>query len=257
MKKKLLSLLLGGVMGLSVGALAGCDVITPEQLNNYLKHGVEAPTEETGEVGTYYYETDEGNMWYRYEDKGWTIISNLKGEKGDKGDKGDDAENLEFTVEKDYTLLNMFVIIDNTVAEGYHQYDPGTFVDSFTGAIDLSECVATVTKQNLVLRWLQSDGTNNAEIKYNFAVIDETSVQPTYTYVNCEVYLNDELVVDLTDETLNSFVDVLDLVTFDYVLRSGISSVQLVTQDGSFTAYVKIIDAQTSTPILITQVYGF
>ena len=68
---------------------------------------------------------------------------------------------------------------------------------------------------------------------------------------------NDELVVDLTDETLNSFVDVLDLVTFDYVLRSGISSVQLVTQDGSFTAYVKIIDAQTSTPILITQVYGF
>lgn len=257
MKKKLLSLLLGGVMGLSVGVLAGCDTITPEELNNYLKHGVDAPTEETGEIGTYYYETDEGNMWYRYEDKGWTIISNLKGEKGDKGDKGEDAENIEFTVEKDYNLLNMFVIIDNTVAEGYHQYDSGTFVDSFTGSINLVECVATVTKESLVLKWLQTDGENNVEVKYNFDVVDKTSVQPTYTYVSCEIILNNELVIDLTDETLNSVVDVVDVVTFDYVLRSGISSVQLVTQDGSFTAYVKIVDAVTSTPILITQVYGF
>lgn len=257
MNKKFISLLLGGVMCLSVGALAGCDAVTPEQLSNYLKHGVDAPNEETGEVGTYYYETDEGNMWYRYEDKGWTIISNLKGEKGDKGDPGDSAEMPDYIIEKEYSLMNMFVIADYTDVPGYYPYTSGQFVTSLTGSIDLADCKVVVEKEKASLVYTKTDGENTAVANYSFILVDAESSQPTFTYDTCVVTLNGEVVVDYTDETLNELMDVTDVITNDYIYRSGDTSVKLISQDTSFTVYFQLRNSDTKEPILITQLYGY
>ena len=260
MSKKFMSLLLGGVMCLSVGALVGCAAVTPEELNNYLKHGESVPVETTGEIGTYYYETDTGNMWYRYEDKGWAIISNLKGEKGEqgeKGDKGDAAETPEYIIEKEYNLLNMFVILDNTVIPGYHQYTPGQFVNNLTGTIEIADCSVNVGKDKAELKYVKSDNENVAVATYTFTIVDKNAAQPTYTYYGLEVTLNGEKVVDFTDETLNLLMSVDDVITTDYIYRSGITSVQLISQDTSFSAYFNLKDSTTNNPILITQIYGY
>lgn len=57
--------------------------------------GVEDPTSSMGNVGDFYLETDDGDVW-RKETTGWVVISNIKGPEGEQGPVGNPAKNIEY-----------------------------------------------------------------------------------------------------------------------------------------------------------------
>ncbi len=54
-------------------------------------HGAEDPTANIGVVGDYYFETDNGNVWFRGE-SGWAVISNITGPEGPQGPEGPEGK---------------------------------------------------------------------------------------------------------------------------------------------------------------------
>ena len=50
-------------------------------------HGADDPTANIGVVGDYYFETDNGNVWFRGTN-GWAVISNITGPQGPEGPEG-------------------------------------------------------------------------------------------------------------------------------------------------------------------------
>lgn len=81
---------------LAGGLLSGCDsekgvVQGPAGANFY--YGVDTPntTDNPGQVGDFYIETDDGHVW-QLTAEGWLHISNIKGPKGDQGTQGIQGE---------------------------------------------------------------------------------------------------------------------------------------------------------------------
>ena len=72
-----ISMLAGGVL------LSGCTGDASAKWH----YGTEDPTSAIGKVGDFYFETDDSDVWV-YEEDGWKILSNLKGDQGLTGAQG-------------------------------------------------------------------------------------------------------------------------------------------------------------------------
>ena len=57
--------------------------------------GTEDPNSTLGNIGDFYLETDDGDVW-RKDQSGWSVISNIKGPEGEQGPVGNPAKNVEY-----------------------------------------------------------------------------------------------------------------------------------------------------------------
>ena len=81
----------GTALLLTGGLMTACDGENGVKVTNVAFYsGEENPTEKTGKVGDFYFETDTCNLWL-YGQDGWKVVSQLKGEKGDPGENGQDG----------------------------------------------------------------------------------------------------------------------------------------------------------------------
>ena len=90
-KKRLMGLTIAGVMTASLCTITGCSFIQ----GSAGKNGSDGATwysgteysEKQGAVGDFFFDTDDFNI-YKKTDKGWTLISNIKGPQGEVGETG-------------------------------------------------------------------------------------------------------------------------------------------------------------------------
>ena len=81
----------GTALLLTGGLMTACDGGNGVKVTNVAFYsGEENPTEKTGKVGDFYFETDTCNLWL-YGQDGWKVVSQLKGEKGEPGENGQDG----------------------------------------------------------------------------------------------------------------------------------------------------------------------
>lgn len=159
----------------------------------------------------------------------------------------------QFIVEQEYQLLGLQVIVDNTVAEGYAQYDQGEFTTYLSGSINLKECKIDVKTTKSVLTWTH-DGI---KASYVFDVISGSDEYPTFAYTGYTATYNDTSFEDLDQATLAQIADdAEDVLTLDYVLNQGSTSIQLIAQKRNFSAFINIINRETKSVIFIAQLYG-
>lgn len=159
----------------------------------------------------------------------------------------------EFILEQSYNLIGMQIIVDNTVAEGYHQYEQGEFTTYLSGAIDLKECTINVKRSKSVLTW-NHDGI---KANYTFVVISGNDEYPTFSYSGYTATYNGVAFESLNQETMQQIAsEAEDVLTLDYVLKQGETSIQLLAQKRNFSAYINIINRQTKDVILMAQIYG-
>lgn len=80
---------LGATMFAGVGLLAGCETKLPGSDANWYS-GTETPTAETvGDVGDFYYDTDDCIIYQKDSDGTWKVISCVKGDQGEQGIQGE------------------------------------------------------------------------------------------------------------------------------------------------------------------------
>ena len=159
----------------------------------------------------------------------------------------------EFIIEQSYNLIGMQVIVDNTVAEGYHQYDQGEFTTYLSGGIDLKECQIDVKRTKCILTW-ESEGI---KANYTFIVISGSDEYPTFGYYGYSATYNGVAFDSLNQATMQQIAeDAEDVLTLDYVLKQGETSIQLLAQKRNFSAYINIINRETKDVILMAQIFG-
>ena len=257
MKKQLLSAIIGGVMLFSTTALAGCDTSSLNQFKGSTWYnGTESPAANYGNKGDYFFETDTHDVWY-YGETGWQVISNLKGatgETGEQGEPGKDAESPEFVVEKDYKLTTSLVLYSDS---NYPLFEQGTFPETFCGPMTFDSCVIKVEKEIITLKWTQTNEQNIAVANLYFKARESEKLNPTYDYESCEVYLNDVLATDLSDETLNSCMNTNILNEVLYLFSLGETFFQILAQGSYLVGNLCIIDRETHHSYYVAQGYGF
>ena len=162
----------------------------------------------------------------------------------------------QFIIEKDYQLLGMQVVVDNTEIEGYYQYAPGTYVTNLSGNIKLIDCIVSVKKDQLKLFW---DDGSGVKATYIFDIISDINDYPTYTYTNYIAAYNDIPIQDMEEADIveAEIIDhVRSMMAFDIALNQGETRIQIITQSTSLTAAINIVNVESKQLIFKSELYG-
>lgn len=167
-----------------------------------------------------------------------------------------------FIEERTYKLLGMTVITDNTPnGGGYVHYDKGEFAENLTGGMSFDKCTIDVGRKECVLVFNDTE-TTGVKAEYKFTVYTDSSVYPAYSFTSFSLTiggsdangLTDEQVAALDAEVRDIYEDVMQ---FKYVCENADVSVQLVTQNKSFSCHIVMLDKTTADLLFMGMIYGY
>lgn len=167
-----------------------------------------------------------------------------------------------FIEERTYKLLGMTVITDNTPTEGgYSHYDKGEFADSLTGGMNFEKCTIDVGRKECTLTFDDTE-TTGIKASYKFIVYTDASVYPAYAFSSYSITINGEEASNLTEEQIGALSAEVqniyeDVAQFKYVCENADVSVQLVTQNKSFSCHIVMLDKTTADLLFMGMIYGY
>ena len=167
-----------------------------------------------------------------------------------------------FIEERVYNLLGMTVICDNTPNEGgYVHYDKGEFAESLTGGMSFEKCTIDVGRKECTLTFDDTE-TTGIKASYKFVVYTDASVYPAYAFASYSITIDGADASNLTDTQIAELeADVAniyeDVAQFKYVCENADVSVQLVTQNKSFSCHIVMLDKTTADLLFMGMIYGY
>ncbi len=167
----------------------------------------------------------------------------------------------QFIEERTYSLLGMTVVRDNTpTTGGYAHFDDGEYATSLTGGMYFEKCSLDVGRESCL--FVFNDEATGVKASYKFKVYTDESVYPAYSYVSSSITINGQNAKNLTEEQIAALeADVLDIYTdvmqFTAICEYGDVSIQLVTQNKSFSCHIVILDKETEDLVFMGMIYGF
>ncbi len=168
----------------------------------------------------------------------------------------------QFIEEKTYNLLGMTVIKDNTpTGGGYSRFDDGDYATSLTGGMVFEKCSLDVGRKTCTLVFDDVAATGIKAI-YKFNVYTDKSVYPAYSYDSSSIVVGGKNAKTMTtEEVANLDPEVLDIyedvVQFTSICEYGDVSIQLVTQNKSFSCHIVMLDKETEDLLFMGMIYGF
>lgn len=167
----------------------------------------------------------------------------------------------QFIVERNYQLINMQVIEDNTPNNGhYSHFEPGEWTTYLTGCITLDKCIVSVGQSQSILKFDDSDETG-ISADYTFEVYTNSNEYPTYKLSNIKIYFNgvEQTLEQISQKSLTGAQLYLleSLAQFNFVMEYGETSIQLVTQNKSFSCHIMMQDKQTNGILFMGLLFGY
>jgi len=167
-----------------------------------------------------------------------------------------------FIEERTYKLLGMTVITDNTPTEGgYVHFDKGEFADSLTGGMDFEKCTIDVGRKECTLTFDDTE-TTGIKASYKFTVYTNETVYPAYSFTGHTITIDGADATNLTDDQIAALDAAVkdiyeDVAQFTYVCQNADVSVQLVTQNKSFSCHIVMLDKTTADLLFMGMIYGY
>lgn len=172
----------------------------------------------------------------------------------------------QFIEEREYQLVTMEIIKDKNFDRGYTD-------KLFWGDILLSKCTVDVGRKTTTLTFDDSELTNIVA-SFSFNVYTGSNVYPAYQYTTCSIKVYDKNVNEMTEEEIEALEDVVipqqvgaisysrtDIVRQLLQLKSDFenyeSSLQIVTQNKSFTCHMVRYDEGNKNLISMSIIYGY
>ena len=167
-----------------------------------------------------------------------------------------------FIEERVYNLLGMTVICDNTpTTGGYVHFEKGEFAESLTGGMVFEKCSIDVGRKECTLTF---DDTETTGIKalYKFTVYTDETAYPAYSFTSHSITIAGSDATNLTEEQIAALdAEVRDIyedvAQFTYVCQNGDVSIQLVTQNKSFSCHIVMLDKTTADLLFMGMIYGY
>ena len=167
-----------------------------------------------------------------------------------------------FIEERTYKLLGMTVITDNTPSEGgYVHYEKGEFAESLTGGMNFEKCTIDVGRKECLLVFNDVE-TTGIKAEYKFTVYTDSSVYPAYSFKSFNITIDGNNANNLTEEQVAELdlnvADIYeDVMQFKYVCENADVSVQLVTQNKSFSCHIVMLDKTSAELLFMGMIYGY
>ncbi len=171
----------------------------------------------------------------------------------------------QFIEEKDYKLINMQAIKDNSPSM-YSPMESGKFYDVFIGDAEtgmaINKMVVSVGRKNSILTFDDSSRTGIIA-SYNFEVYTGQDVYPAYKFKNYSIKIGDVDVTNLSQndidnlpqETKNLYEEVYFVTQKIFI--NGNTSIQLVTQNKSFVCHILVNSKQDDSLLFMGILFGY
>ncbi len=171
----------------------------------------------------------------------------------------------QFIEERDYQLINMQVIKDNSPSM-YSPMESGMFYDVFIGNVEtgmaINKMTVSVGRKNSVLTFDDSKRTGIV-VTYNFEVYTDDDVYPAYAFKNYTIKIGNIDASTLSQNDIDNLPqDTKDLYQEVYfvtqkIFINGDASIQLVTQNKSFVCHIIVNDKQDASLLFMGVLYGY
>ena len=160
----------------------------------------------------------------------------------------------KYIVKRDYSVINMEVIRDNTGFEDYRSYDDGEMTDVFTASMACEDCTIKVQESEVYLIYDRQEETG-FYATYKFTKYTKEEEYPAFNFSSLEVKYNNKTVdINTFESESEDYISILQLLT---IMKLGDTSLQLVTQNKSLVAHFIILDSQTQDLIFMSVIYGY
>ena len=126
--------------------------------------------------------------------------------------------------------------------------------DFIAVAFDVGRQTCTLTFNDLEESGIKAE--------FNFSVYTKKSVYPAYAFNSVTATLNNNNLFELSTDQVEALdaetADVYeDVIQFANVCKSGDVSIQLVTQNKSFSCHIIILEKETSNLLFMGMMYGY
>jgi len=166
----------------------------------------------------------------------------------------------QFIEERNYNLLGMTVIKDNTPYI-YSPFDEGEYATSFCGGMRIEKTTLNVGRQSSVMVFDDSE-TTGIKATYVFDVYTGSEVYPAYTFKSYDIQINNMDATNLTESEISGLSNDVqklykEVKQFSNVCSLGETSIQLVTQNKSLCSHIIVLNPSDGSLMFMSMLYGY
>ncbi len=167
------------------------------------------------------------------------------------------GENL--IQKREYNMINMQVIKDQTEFDGYVPFSDGDFTSVYCGVMEMSNSTIDVKENKCILKYV--DQSTKVSATFDFDRYNDTSEFPAFKFSDFKIYLDETDITNEDESSLNSLDtatknQIISVLQFKKILQSYDSSIQIVTTNKSFVSHI-ILKTESGNLAFMSVLYGY